>query len=311
MKKLSLLIFAILILSCDTETTVVEEPVIEEPEPVIEEPPPVVIIDEPSHHPLIADGNVKHGEVNVDPELLNRDGFRFSFKEPFASYWVTFREKDGEYLLWDTPFPDKRIETENLFIRRLEVPHNRLKYDTEYEISIVAQSIDCDVSEIVIRFRTRPRRPVAGRPEPVIQERPPDVPLGERFRWDIIEPSIIAGDVAPGADNVDPEPLNENGIRFEFDEPIIRYKIDLRLKDGATLGWLPRGLVKREDIPRDIRLRHHLAENWDMLRHIKIMPAAGFPLLEFDTEYEIDVFVQDFQCATNESTIGFRTKPKP
>ena len=41
MKKLVLLMFAILILGCDTET-----PVVEEPEPVIEEPPPVVMEDE-------------------------------------------------------------------------------------------------------------------------------------------------------------------------------------------------------------------------------------------------------------------------
>ena len=48
MKKMSLLIIAILILGCGTETPVVEEPepVVEEPEPVVEEPPPVVMEDE-------------------------------------------------------------------------------------------------------------------------------------------------------------------------------------------------------------------------------------------------------------------------
>ena len=45
MKKLSLLMFTILILGCGTETPVAEEPesVVEEPEPVIEKPPPVVV----------------------------------------------------------------------------------------------------------------------------------------------------------------------------------------------------------------------------------------------------------------------------
>ena len=37
MKKLTLLMLAILILGCDTETPVVEEPIVEEPEPVIED----------------------------------------------------------------------------------------------------------------------------------------------------------------------------------------------------------------------------------------------------------------------------------
>ena len=65
MKKLSLLMFAIL-LGCGTET-----PIVEEPEPVIEEPPPVVMENEPIGHPLVAKGTVKHGEMNVDPEPLN------------------------------------------------------------------------------------------------------------------------------------------------------------------------------------------------------------------------------------------------
>ena len=46
MKQLALLMLAILIFGCDTETPVVEEPIVEEPEPVIEEPEPV--IEEPT-----------------------------------------------------------------------------------------------------------------------------------------------------------------------------------------------------------------------------------------------------------------------
>ena len=80
MKKLPLLMFAILILSCGTETTVVEKR------------PSVVIIDEPSHHPLIAHGTVKHGQVNVDPE---RSLLHFEFTEPFLRYQILLREKDG------------------------------------------------------------------------------------------------------------------------------------------------------------------------------------------------------------------------
>ena len=94
MKNLSLLIFAILILGCGTE-----KPVVEEPEPVIEKPPPVKE-HKLSHHPLIAEGTVKHGEVNVDPEQLNRHGFHFSFKEPFYELWISLKDKDGECLSW-------------------------------------------------------------------------------------------------------------------------------------------------------------------------------------------------------------------
>ena len=43
MKNLALLMFTILILGCDTETPVVEAP-------VVEEPPPVVMEDEPITH---------------------------------------------------------------------------------------------------------------------------------------------------------------------------------------------------------------------------------------------------------------------
>ena len=78
MKKLSLLMFAILILACDTE-----KPVVEEPE--VEEPPPVVMEPEPIGHPLIAKGSVTHGQVNVDPEPLNRYGFRFLLTESFLA----------------------------------------------------------------------------------------------------------------------------------------------------------------------------------------------------------------------------------
>ena len=87
MKKLSLFLFTILILGCGTETTVVEEP-----EPI--EPPPV----EPIGHPLIAQGSVKNGEVNVDPAPLNSSGIRFIFTKSFYRYQVWFYDQDNEPL---------------------------------------------------------------------------------------------------------------------------------------------------------------------------------------------------------------------
>ena len=91
MKQLALLMLAILILGCETETPVTETPVVEEPEPVIEEPPPVVMEDEhampeDSVPPSIVEGSVRDGAVNVDPEPLNRDGMTFKFTENLRFY---------------------------------------------------------------------------------------------------------------------------------------------------------------------------------------------------------------------------------
>lgn len=292
MKKLSLLMFAILILGCGTETPVVEEPEPEEPEPVIEEPAPIVIIDEPFHHPLIADGAVKHGQVNVDPGPLNETGFHFQFTEPFNRYSASLYTTTDEYLDWEVTLAGDPARRDSVWIRLIREDDD-LEYDTEYKLVMFFHDSNCDKTDIVIQFRTKPQRPVVGGPAPVIQERIPAVAVGERFRLDITLPEIAAGDVADGDDNVDPELLNARGIQFDFDEDINRYKIDLRLKDGASLGWLPHGLVKN-----------------DMGRRIQIIPVAGAPL-EFDTEYEIDIFVEDRGCWTTDFTIGFRTKPKP
>ena len=89
MKQLALLMLAILILGCDTETPVVEEPVVEEP--AVEEPPPVVMEDEhampeDTAPPEIVAGSVHDGDVNVDPEPLNRDGMVFEFTENLRFY---------------------------------------------------------------------------------------------------------------------------------------------------------------------------------------------------------------------------------
>ena len=289
MKKLSLLMFAILILGCGTE-----KPVVEEPEPVIEEPPPAVIEEELSHHPLIADGPVKHGQVNVDPKPLNRDGFLFKFIEPFISYQLWLEAKDGKILNWDVTGDSER-DGGYFAWRYPKSEDDYLEYDTEYKLLISFHDSDCKSGHIVIQFRTKPQRPVVGRPAPVIQERIPVALLGERFQWlDRIEPLIVDGNVFDGEINVDPEPLNENGIQIEFNRPIRRYKIDLRLHEGATLGWLPRGLVDN-----------------DMGERIQITPAEGFPLLAFDTSYQIDIFVEDSACLTGDFTIIFITMPKP
>ena len=89
MKKLSLLIFALLLLGCGNETTVVEEPVIEEPEPIVEEPSPVMMEEEPIATPQIVGGNVLDGDVDAHPKLLNRDGIIVEFTEPLKAVSYT------------------------------------------------------------------------------------------------------------------------------------------------------------------------------------------------------------------------------
>lgn len=51
------------------------------------------------------------------------------------------------------------------------------------------------------------------------------------------EPSIAAANVTDGAHDADPDPLNQGGIRFEFDESVIDLKSKLLTEDGEDLGW--------------------------------------------------------------------------
>lgn len=48
---------------------------------------------------------------------------------------------------------------------------------------------------------------------------------------------IITGTVSDGAADVDPDPLNREGFRFDFDEPVISLKSELVTEDGEDLGW--------------------------------------------------------------------------
>lgn len=291
MKQIALLMFALLMLGCDTEKSAVNEP-----DPVVEEPPPVVVEDEPLPQPeMIAEGTVKHGEVNVNPKLLNLSGFRFVFKEPVYSHWVSvYDKKRGKHLTWDSPHAYWCKETKVVLIEHMG-SGDVFEHNTDYEITIYARNFDCGVLETVIQFRTGPQRSTVEEPEPVMQERLPAVPSGEHFRLDITPPELVGGDVQDGSADIDPGPLNANGIRFGWDRNIIKYRIGLYDHKGTSLNWLPRGLVEGENIGKEIQ----------------IMPAEGVPLLEFDTVYVIDIFVQDRCCLTSDLRLTFRTKPKP
>ena len=155
MKKLSLLMFAILILGCGTETSVVDEPVVEPPEPVIEEPPPVVMADEPIVPLQITAGTVLDGDVDVDPEPLNQSGIVFKFTEELDFYVVAILL--GEKSLgW---FPRDVIDVRNITncIHLTPMANSQLlEHNTEYTIEIYVQDLTCNGTRIKVKFRTKP-----------------------------------------------------------------------------------------------------------------------------------------------------------
>ena len=135
--------------------------------------------------------------------------------------------------------------------------------------------------------------PVVEQPLPIIEAPSPVAASGEHFRVDIAEPGIVWSTIDLGEVGVDPNLLV--GIEFAFDVNLKLYKIDLRLDGGQSLGWLPRGVVDDKDIGQRI---------W-------LIPAPDSPMLEFDTAYVIELYVQDLECWSMKEQWPFRTKPKP
>ena len=157
MKKLALLIFAILILGCGTETPMVEEPepVVNEPEPVIEEPPPVVMEPKPIVPLQITAGTVLDGDVDVDPEPLNQSGIVFKFTENF-DFYVADILLDEKSLRW---FPRDVVDVRNITncIHLTPMANSQLlECNTEYTIEIYIQDLACNGTRLKVKFRTKP-----------------------------------------------------------------------------------------------------------------------------------------------------------
>ena len=153
MKKLSLLIFAILILGCGTET-----PVVEEPEPVVEEPPPVAMEEEPIAPPQIVGGNVLDGDVDADPDVLNRDGIIIEFSEPLHFFLIEIFLK-LKNLGWH---PRDVVAQAGLGVGKSATikpmaGSQLLEYNTKYVIEIYIQNLACHGVAHTIQFRTKPR----------------------------------------------------------------------------------------------------------------------------------------------------------
>ena len=152
MKKIALLIFAILILGCGTET-----PIVEEPPAVVEAPSSVVASGSfprfSDDEPQIVLGTVFGGEDNVDPVPINAAGFRFDFDEDLRLHKIAIL-LDGEPLIWN-PIGITHDVTD---VVRLEATGGQdLQFDTEYVIKIYVQDLACNSSRFEIRFRTKPQ----------------------------------------------------------------------------------------------------------------------------------------------------------
>lgn len=159
MKKLALLMLAILILGCDTETPVVEKP-------VVEEPPPVVMEDE---HAMTEDtapskivaGSVHDGDVNVDPEPLNRDGMVFEFTKNLRFYAADILLGEKSLGWFPLDVVEDKFKPEGVigkFASIEPMAHSQLlEHNTEYVIEMYVQDRVCNSTRIEIRFRTKPR----------------------------------------------------------------------------------------------------------------------------------------------------------
>ena len=172
MKNL-ILIFAILMLGCGTNTEVIEDPapVAKETAPVTEETLPVAkepVVKEPSSvveanpggdedSPRIARSNVGLEQVLHDPVPLNQDGIFFEFDEDLALFKADIT-LDGQSLDW---FPRNALRGDDIgaFVK-LTPPADGpfLEYNKEYVIDLLA--VDHDNwhtwAEIVLQTIPRP-----------------------------------------------------------------------------------------------------------------------------------------------------------
>ncbi len=106
---------------------------------------------------------------------------------------------------------------------------------------------------------------------------------------DLSAPTITASSVADGDTDVDPEPLNQNGIRITFSERISLSHFNLHHEEGYSLNW------KMEWHPDG--------------QTVILTPPNPCDILSNDATYVIDFVVQDFGSWKTEDTITFTTKP--
>ena len=156
MKKLSLLIVAILILGCDTETPVVEGPL-----SISDTPSPVAASGQHLRvdiiEPRVAQGDIADGNNDIDPEPLNQVGIGFWFNRNLKLYKVDLRHHEGESLGW---LPRGVVDDKDIGQRIQIIPaadSQMLEFDTAYVIGLYVQDFNCRSLEVRIRFWTKPK----------------------------------------------------------------------------------------------------------------------------------------------------------
>ena len=156
MKKLSILIVAILMLGCETETPVVEQPL-----SIIEAPSPVAASGEHFRvdvsHPTIVSSDIVDGAADVDPELLHANGIGFDFDENLKLYKIDLRLDGGKSLGW---LPRGVVDDKDIGQRirmTLAADSQLLEFDTAYVIGLYAQDLSCWSTNMRLRFRTKPK----------------------------------------------------------------------------------------------------------------------------------------------------------
>ena len=236
MKKLSLLMFAILILGCGTEQPVVEEP--ESPTEGLNEDLAAIqtVADQLSQAakslelspPTITARSVADGATNVDPAPLNRDGIRITFSERIALSHFHLHREAGYSLDWKTKW---HPEGRTVYL----TPTNQcdmLRNGITYVIDFVVQDFGSQKTEDTITFTTHgPEWPAA----PAVDIETPHIESVNIWQW-------------LGVDNrVDPEPVNQHGITIVFDQDVTEGYFDLtlvalnrdhQLRRPVSLGWI-------------------------------------------------------------------------
>ena len=155
MKKMSILIVAILILGCETETPMVEQPL-----SIIEAPSPVAASGEHFRvdivEPEIVWSTIDLGEVGVDPNLLHV-GIEFQFDEDLKLYKIDLRLDGGQSLGW---LPRGVVDDKDIGQRIWLIPapdSPMLEFDTAYVIGLYVQDLSCWSTKVQWPFRTKPK----------------------------------------------------------------------------------------------------------------------------------------------------------
>jgi hypothetical protein len=154
MKKMSILIVAILMLGCETETPIVEQPL-----STIEAPSPVAASGEHFRvdivEPTIVWSTIDLGEVGVDPNLLV--GIEFQFDEDLKLYKIDLRLDGGQSLGW---LPRGVVDDKDIGRRIWLIPapdSPMLEFDTAYVIGLYVQDLGCWSTKVQWPFRTKPK----------------------------------------------------------------------------------------------------------------------------------------------------------